>query len=258
MYKNCDSGILLGTMETKKIAGFLLINKPKDISSFACIRVLQKLLGQKKGIGHTGTLDPFATGLLIIALDRTATKHIDKFLKLDKTYIAKGKLGELTDTLDYTGTVIAKSNALHFTQDNILDALKELGKEYLQTPPLFAALKHQGTPLYQLARDQELSHEELTAITKQKQRMVLFHALELLDFSVPYFTLKAHVSHGTYIRSLLNDIAKLAGSCATTYELERTAIGKFNVEQAVELDELKTFEDVVHQIISIDDMLKLL
>lgn len=245
-------------METKKLAGFLLINKPKDISSFACIRILQKLLGQKKGIGHTGTLDPFATGLLIIALDRTATKHIDKFLKLDKTYIAKGKLGELTDTLDYTGTVIAESNAWHITQDDILDALKQLGKEYLQTPPLFAALKHQGTPLYQLARDKELSHEELTAITKQKQRMVLFHALELLDFDAPYFTLKAQVSHGTYIRSLLNDIAKLKSSHATTYELERTAIGTFCLEQAIELDALKSYEDVINTIIPIDRMLKLL
>ncbi len=245
-------------METKKLVGFLLINKPKDITSFEVIRKLQKLVGYKKGIGHTGTLDPFATGLLIIAFDRSATKHIDKFLKLDKTYIAKGKLGELTDTLDYTGTVIAETDASAITQNDIIAAIKKLSNEYTQIPPMYAALKHQGTPLYRLARNQEIPVEELTAITEQKQRTVTLHELELVDWQSPFFTIKAHVSHGTYIRSLVNDIAKLYGSCATTYELERTVIGPFKVEEALELNALVTLEDVERYIISIDTMLKAL
>lgn len=243
-------------METKKLAGFLLINKLKNITSFECIRKLQKIVGYKKGIGHTGTLDPFATGLLIIAFDRSATKHIDKFLKLDKTYIAKGKLGELTDTLDYTGTLITGCDAHSITQHDILAAIAELGAEYTQTPPMYAALKHQGTPLYQLARNQELSVEKLAAITQQKQRTVTLHELELLAWEPLFFTIKAHVSHGTYIRSLVNDIAKLASSCATTYELERTEIGPFSLENAVDLSDLKTIEDIEKHLISIDDMLK--
>ncbi len=246
------------TMETQKLIGFLLIKKPKHISSFECIRKLQKLVGHKKGIGHTGTLDPFATGLLIIAFDRSATKHIDKFLKLDKTYIAKGKLDELTDTLDYTGNVIAVTDASNITQDDIVSAIKQLGSYYTQTPPMYAALKHKGTPLYQLARNQELSSQELAAITEQKQRTVTLHKLELLDWQPPFFTAKAHVSHGTYIRSLVNDIAKLRGSCATTYELERTEIGPFKIADAVELEALVTIEDIEKYMISIEDMLKAL
>lgn len=241
-------------MTTLKLTGFLLINKPKDITSFEVIRKLQKLVGYKKGIGHTGTLDPFATGLLIIAFDRSATKHIDKFLKLDKIYIAKGKLGRLTDTLDYTGTVIAETDASTITQDDVGSAIKQLGTEYTQTPPVYAALKHQGAPLYQLARNQELSAEELAHITEQKQRTVTLHEIKLLEWQPRFFTIKAHVSHGTYIRSLVNDIAKLAGSCATTYELERTAIGPFKIEETIELETLKNSADIKKQLLSLDQM----
>lgn len=245
-------------MENTKIAGFLLINKPKDITSFECIRKLQKIIGFKKGIGHTGTLDPFATGLLIIAFDRSATKHIDKFLKLDKTYIATGKLGELTDTLDRTGTVITTCNNGGITPQHIRDAIEKLDDEYEQIPPLYAALKHEGVPLYKLARNQELSVDELAAIAQKKQRLIQLYTLRLEGWEFPFFTILAHVSSGAYIRSLVNDIAELAGSCATTYELERTKIGPFSLDNAIDLEQIKTPCDIARHLISIEDMLEYL
>lgn len=242
-------------METPQLSGFLFINKPKDITSFECIRKLQKIVGYKKGIGHTGTLDPFATGLLIIAFGRSATKHSDKFLRLDKTYVAKGKLGQLTDTLDYTGTVIVQADASAIHQFDIESAIQQLGIQYTQTPPIYAALKHQGKPLYQLARNEELTAQELAQIAEQKQRTVNLYKLELIDWQPPFFTLKAHVSHGTYIRSLVNDIAQRAGSCATTYELERTNIGPFSLDNAITLNEITTLDDIKKHLISIKNML---
>lgn len=243
-------------MQEHSTTGFLLINKPKDITSFGVVKRLQKIIGRKTKIGHTGTLDPFATGLLIIAIDRSATKHVDQFLKLDKVYIAQGKLGELTDTLDYTGMIIEVNNANNVDQASLETAIKKLGSSYTQTPPIYAALKHKGQPLYKLARQNKLSTKELTKITRAKQREVTLHALTLLTCKPPFFTIKAHVSHGTYIRSLVNEIAQLAGSVATTYELERTAIGPFNIEDAVDLDEIKNLENVKKFLQPVDSFLK--
>ncbi len=256
MYKAFECGILMG-MEPEKIAGFLLINKPKDITSFTVVKRIQKLVGGRKiKVGHTGTLDPFATGLLIIAIDRRATKHIDQFLKLDKIYIAQGKLGELTDTLDYTGAVIQTSDASNVTNEGIQEAIKKMGSSYIQTPPIYAALKHKGQPLYKLARQKKLSVDELETIVQYKKREISLYELELLAFEPPFFTIKAHVSHGTYIRCLVNDIAQLVGSIATTYQLERTAIGPFTIEQAVDLEALATIEDVEKHLGSIESFLQ--
>ena len=231
-------------MEKEKIAGFLLINKPKGISSFAVVRHVKKLLGRRIRVGHTGTLDPFATGLLIIAIDRSATRQSERFITLDKTYIAKAKLGELTDTLDLVGTVLQKEKVESLTQEKLEAALASLGSSYLQIPPIYSALKHEGVPLYILARQKKLSDEELQAITKHKEKEVQLHKLTLLDFSPPFFTLKAQVSHGTYIRVLVNDIAKRAGTVATTYDLERTNIGPFSLDRAIYLQQLNSREDV--------------
>lgn len=243
-------------MELKKnIAGYLLINKPKDISSFACIKKLQKLISRKYGIGHTGTLDPFATGLLIISIDRTANKHNGQFIKLDKIYNATGKLGELTDTLDHTGHLLEQSNPHAIAQEDMVNVIQQFGQGYTQVPPMFAALKHEGTPLYKLARTQEISREMLATIAQGKQRTIALHCLELTQWQPPYFGIRAHVSHGTYIRSLINDLAVRAGSYATTYELERTQIGPFSLDNAIDFDALKTPEDVQKNIISVVDML---
>src|SRR5690606_28553183 len=143
---------------------------------------------------------------------------------LEKTYIAKAKLGELTDTLDYTGTVIEHSRPLALTcpkkpwrsrslskgslnEESLCSVIDSFGSSYEQTPPLYSALKYQGDPLYKLVREKRLDDQELENIALNKKRVVQLYELKLLSFDMPFFTIKARVSHGTYIRSLVNDIA---------------------------------------------------
>lgn len=231
-------------------SGFLLINKPAGITSFGCIKQIKRIIRQKIKIGHAGTLDPFATGLLIIAIGREATRMMPHIMTLEKTYIAKAKMGELTDTLDLTGTIIETKESKPISEKEILQALQSFGSAYEQIPPLYSALKHKGDPLYKLTREQKLSTEELLTITQQKKKLVHLYELELLSFEFPFFTIKARVSHGTYIRSLINDIATKLNSYATTYTLERTAIGKYSLEKATNLADIQTIEDIERNIIN--------
>ncbi len=233
--------------------GFLLINKPVDMTSFGCIKYLKRVIQQKVKIGHAGTLDPFATGLLIVALGREATRLISKIMVMEKTYIATGKCGELTDTLDYTGTVIDTSSHIPSEQE-IKAAMASFGSSYEQIPPIYSALQHEGQRLYALARKNSMSPEELQAIAEKKRRTVQLYDLQLLSYESPQFTIKACVSHGTYIRTLVNDIAVRMGSCATTYQLTRTAIGLFDMAQATVLTDIKTIEDITRLIIPVEEI----
>jgi tRNA pseudouridine55 synthase len=231
--------------------GFLLINKPVDMTSFGCIRYLKRVIREKVKIGHAGTLDPFATGLLIVALGREATRLISKIMVMEKTYIATGKCGELTDTLDYTGTIVATSENIPSEQE-IKAAMASFGSSYEQIPPIYSALQHEGQRLYALARKNSMSVEELQKIAEDKRRTVQLYDLQLLSYEAPEFTIKARVSHGTYIRTLVNDIATRAGSCATTYKLTRTAIGSFDVTQATSLPDIQTVDDINRLIIPVE------
>jgi tRNA pseudouridine55 synthase len=226
-------------------SGFLLINKPKGVTSFQCVRRVRKFMPRGTRVGHGGTLDPFATGLLVICVGRAATKMSSQLLGKDKTYIVKAKLGELTDTLDYTGTILEVRDALHFTKEMLQDAIISLGSSYVQTPPVYSALKHEGRPLYKHARAQLLDPETLKTVIESKARLVELYKIELLEFTPPFFTFSAHVSKGTYIRSLANDIACKLGSVATTYELERTRIGALSLEQATSLEALDSHEAIL-------------
>lgn len=227
--------------------GFLLINKPTGISSYGCIGHIKRILRQashpKVKIGHAGTLDPFASGLLVVAIGREATRLVSSVMVMEKTYVATGKCGELTDTLDLTGTVVETSSVIPSEQE-IRTALASFGSSYEQIPPLYSALKHQGDPLYALVRKGQMDVEDLQEIAKTKKRTVQFYQLSLDSYESPFFTIQTRVSHGTYIRTLINDIAVRAGSCATTYALARTAIGSFNLDQAATLNDLNTIEDI--------------
>lgn len=236
-------------------SGFLLINKPVGISSYGCINHIKKILRQKvidstsvsygvphtqsnvvwgKKIGHAGTLDPFACGLLIVAIGREATRLLSRCMTMEKTYIATGKCGELTDTLDCTGTVVATSGTVP-SESALRTALQSLGSCYEQIPPLYSALKYQGKPLYLLTRKKMIQEEQLQEIAETKRRIIQLHDKQFISYKSPFFTIKVRVSHGTYIRTLVNDIAIQAGSCATTYELQRTSIGPFILDKAVNL-----------------------
>lgn len=235
------------------LAGFLLVRKPTGVSSFFCVKRIKHILGKRAKVGHAGTLDSFATGLLIIAIDRTATRRIDELMQLDKVYVAQAKLGQLTDTLDFTGELL-EDESVSVTREQLEDAIASFGAEYLQTPPIFSALKVSGRRLSELARSGKKSAEELRAIARRKIRTVQLHKLELQKFEPPFFTVYAHVSHGAYIRTLMEDIAQKLGTHATTHELSREAIGPFTLERAIEMDSLDCQDAIQRNLLSLDQV----
>lgn len=241
-------------MSTK--TGFLLLNKPPHVTSFACINHIKKIIQEKVKIGHAGTLDPFATGLLIIAIGREATRNIHYFSTLNKEYVAKAKLGELRDTFDCTGSVTQTMQTTGVTEKNLRQAICSLGSSYKQVPPIYSALKHEGVPLYKLARHQKLSIDQLQKIASLKAKIVELHAITLLNFSSPYFTVKANVSPGTYIRSLMHAIAYKAGNCATTYSLTRTKIGPFSLDHAINIEDINRLNNLQQHIVPIEQFIK--
>lgn len=243
-------------MEQKKLEGFLLINKPTGITSFDCIRHIRKIIGRSVKIGHAGTLDPFASGLLIIALSRTATREINKLETTYKRYAARAKLGELTDTLDPTGTVLTTCPINHITRESLEQACQKLQPEYIQIPPIYSALKYKGAALYALIKDNKMSHDELEAIAVTKQRIVTLKNIDITEYKSPYFSIDATVSGGTYIRSLMNDLARKLNSCATTITLERTAIGPFSLANSCTLNQLSTYDDIQNHLFSVDEYIK--
>jgi tRNA pseudouridine55 synthase len=234
----------------QNIVGFLLINKPKNLTSRDCINKLQKLLPKKTKIGHAGTLDIFATGLLIVGIGREATRFFKYLMKLDKQYVAQAKLGQLTNTLDCTGELVKTCDKL-VTAEQIEQSIHSFGDNYNQIPPLFSALKWKGERLSDLTRSEKRLDKSLDFILRTKQKNVDLYDIKLMHFNFPELTLFAHVSHGTYIRALVNDIAQQCDSCATTYELERVAIGPFEVSESVGLQLLHSIEDVQKNIIDV-------
>lgn len=231
-------------------SGFLLINKPVGMSSYGCIGHIKRIAQQKIRIGHAGTLDPFACGLLIVAIGREATKQLARCMALPKTYVATGKCGELTDTLDCTGAVVATTDVILSEQD-LRNALESFGSSYEQIPPAYSALKHQGKPLYLLARKKMMAEEQLQEIAEAKRRVVQLYDKQFLSYQSPFFTIQVTVSQGTYIRTLINDIAVRAGSYATTHTLSRTAIGPFSLNDAVDIKSL-TADNINEYIIASD------
>jgi tRNA pseudouridine55 synthase len=218
-------------MEEKPFEKIILIDKPAGMSSFGVVaRVRRKLrdeLGKKIKVGHTGTLDPFATGLLIILAGK-ATKKSDEFLKKDKVYEATVKLGEISTTGDIEGEIEKVSDKVP-TLDDIKKACDKLTGEIMQTVPAYSAVKINGERAYKLAR----KGKEVEMPT----RKVTIYELEILDYTYPNLKIRTHVSSGTYIRTLGEDIGKLLGTGAYLTALRRTKIANFSVEAALKLDE---------------------
>ncbi len=209
--------------------GLLLINKPKDITSFKVVAAIRKITNIKK-IGHTGTLDPLATGVLPVLVGR-ATSLCDYLLTADKSYIATVKAGLTTDTLDITGEILSEKEP-DFNKEQLILALKHFTGQQLQTPPIYSAIKKDGVPLYKLARKGQAVEVE--------KREITVHGITLLNFSKEDYTFKIDVScsKGTYIRSLCRDIGEYLGCGATLTELIRTKTGGFTLESCVDLDAL--------------------
>lgn len=236
------------------MVGIILVNKPAGVSSYHVVARIKKLVNTRTKIGHAGTLDPFATGLLIIGIGREATRLLTQITRCDKVYIATGKLGEKTDTLDCTGKIIETCPWESITHDMLLKQCAQMVGLYDQIPPIYSALQYQGKRLYNLARKQHLPTDVLYEIAAQKKRTVTIHYLECVTEKLPEFSIKAHVSHGTYIRVLVDDIARALGSCAVTTALERTAIGPFKTSDAISLADLTSQEVLESRLMSVEQV----
>ena len=212
-----------------ELFGLLPIYKPKDPTSTEILNRLKKLFGIKR-IGHTGTLDPFAEGLLLTLLGK-ATRLAEYYQKLPKKYRAVGIFGIETDTYDITGKILAQYRGKYPTYEELKSALESFKGEIEQIPPPFSAKKVKGKRAYKLAR-KGLKPE-------LKPVKVKIYDIELLDYKPPEFSIDVEVSGGTYIRSLIHDIGKKLGTGATTKELLRTKIGKISLEKAVPLEILE-------------------
>ncbi len=205
------------------------INKPEGITSQQAVSKVKKILNVKKA-GHTGTLDPMATGLLLVCINK-ATRLASYSTDLDKEYRAVMKLGEATDTQDSTGTVISTNQDINVSEDSIKDAMMSFKGTILQHPPMFSALKHKGRSLYKYARE--------GIEIERKSREITIYELELLDISLPYISFRTKCSKGTYIRTLCHDIGSRLGTGAHMTELKRTAIGHFSISNSLTFEELQ-------------------
>jgi tRNA pseudouridine55 synthase len=203
-----------------------LVDKPKGLTSSRVVERIKKKFNVKAG--HTGTLDPLATGLLVI-LTGKFTKNASSFLKLDKAYEVKVALGVETDTFDSEGMVLRR-NDNEVTREELEKVLKEFAGDIWQTPPLFSAKKITGRKAYQLAR------KGISVDIPPKK--VSIHSLELKEFRFPYFTIACEVSSGFYVRSLAHDIGEKLGVGATVVDVRRTRVGPYRVEQAKRLEEI--------------------
>lgn len=229
-------------IENNKPFGVLNINKPLGISSFEVVRKVKKLAREKK-VGHGGTLDPEASGVLPVCIGR-ATKAIDFIMEGEKEYIAKVKLGVVTDTYDREGKVLRESN-VSFTEEEIANAIFKFEGTINQVPPMYSALKQNGKKLYELAREGKEVYRE--------PRRVTIYSIEILSISSPIIEIKVRCSKGTYIRSLCYDIGEELGCGAMMWDLKRTATGPFSIENSVDLKEL-TEENINNYIISLDEV----
>lgn len=204
--------------------GLLLLDKPNGITSFSAVRMVKHAAGEKR-VGHTGTLDPMATGVLPVLVGR-ATALSSLMLDKDKCYIATARLGITTDTDDITGEVLTKTD-VNISNEDIENVLNKFLGRQKQIPPMFSAIKQNGVRLYKLAREGKTAD-----IPERDIEIYSIEILSVLDGNNE-FSFKAHVSKGTYIRSLVRDIGECLGVGATLSSLKRTNASGFDIKECV-------------------------
>jgi tRNA pseudouridine55 synthase len=204
------------------------LNKSPGITSHQAVAEVKRLLGVKKA-GHTGTLDPMATGVLLVCLNE-ATKVSRFLLDMDKQYRAIVKLGERTDTYDSQGRVIEQKDTSAVTEEAVVRAVTMFEGSMTQKPPMYSAVKVQGKKLYELAR-------KGIQIERQERRVCIY-SLRVSGFDLPYFDLAISCSKGTYVRTLCDDIGAVLGTGAHLFSLERSAIGSFDIKNSTRQEEM--------------------
>ncbi|OGI08954.1 MAG: tRNA pseudouridine(55) synthase TruB [Candidatus Melainabacteria bacterium RIFCSPLOWO2_12_FULL_35_11] len=226
--------------------GFLNINKPPDCTSHDVVAILRKSLGIKK-TGHSGTLDPFAGGVLVIGVG-DATRLLE-YLPQDKIYLAEITFGTGTDTDDITGQVIKKSNFIP-SVDEIKNVSKQFFGKIRQKPPIYSAIKINGNRSYDLARENKISQD------KMNEREIEIYSIEIILYTPPRLNLKIHCSGGTYIRSLARDLGNVLNSCAVLSRLQRITGNGFTIQESVS-PELINKTNIFNYLIQPQDVIKL-
>jgi len=209
--------------------GILNINKPQGKTSFSIVSLVRRLSGERR-VGHAGTLDPIATGVLPVCLGQ-GTRVVEFLADAPKTYRAQIELGVATDTFDASGRITYRSDASRVSREQLESALAPFSGLIQQIPPMYSALKYRGRPLYQLAR----SGIEV----ERPSRPVKILRLELLDWQPPVATIEIECGKGTYIRSLANDLGQALGCGANMKSLIRSSYGPFELEHSVSLSQLE-------------------
>ena len=212
--------------------GIILLNKPKGITSFSAVARVRRLCGIKR-VGHTGTLDPLAEGVLPILVGR-ATALSSYITDGDKAYTARVRLGITTDTEDITGTVLEEKE-VSISGEALENAVSSFKGKIMQVPPMYSAVKVNGKKLYELAR----AGKEV----EREARKVTFHEIEILSIELPVVKIRVLCSKGTYIRTLCNDIGEKLGCYAAMKSLLRTRVGVFDIKEAITLEELEKYRD---------------
>lgn len=212
--------------------GVIVIRKEAGFTSHDVVAKMRGICRQKK-IGHTGTLDPQATGVLPVCLG-SGTKLCDMLTDKDKEYVAELLLGVETDTQDTTGTVLCE-RTVEVSEEAVREAVMSFQGAYQQIPPMYSALKVDGKKLYELAREGKE--------VERKAREVFIHELEILEMNLPVVKMRVACSKGTYIRTLCADIGTKLGCGGTMKSLQRTRVGSFTLEKAVTLSELESLRD---------------
>ena len=216
----------------RDIHGVFLLDKPQGMSSNDIMQKVKRIFQANKA-GHTGALDPLATGMLPICLGE-ATKFSQFLLDADKRYLVTAKLGERTDTSDAEGQIV-ETRDVNVKTPEILTALEQFRGDILQVPTMFSALKHNGKPLYEYARQ---------GITVEREaRPITIFELNFIEYNAPYLTLEVHCSKGTYIRTLVDDLGEALGCGAHVTMLRRTAVADYPTEKMLDWNALQAFAE---------------
>ena len=226
-----------------KLSGILVVDKPEGVTSHDVVSKARKSLGLKK-IGHAGTLDPFATGVLILLVGE-GTKLSNYLMEGRKTYLASIKLGEKRDTADLSGELIETAPFDNISLADVESALAKFEGEITQVPPMYSAIKKNGVPLYKLARK--------GIEVERQERSIFIESIKLLGFNLPNLEIEVTCSKGTYIRTLAEDIASSLGSCAHLVKLRRTKSGALSLQDAISFEELSIREKAIQAMTSLAD-----
>ena len=215
-----------------KVDGILVVDKPMDWTSYDVVNCIKRRFNVEK-IGHCGTLDPIATGLLVILLGK-GTKLQDQFMGQDKVYAATMRLGVETDSEDRTGQVIATADCSAVTEAQIRETTQSFIGPQLQTPPMVSAIKLHGQPLYKLARKGQT--------VERQPREITIHSFDVTRVALPDVDFTVRCTKGTYVRTICADFGRKLGCGAHMLELRRLQSGSFNLDNAVTIDQIKAWE----------------